>query len=140
MPRPPEEEGFLEKMLGPVPPRSGVGGTVRWVGDPIRTHLALMLNTRRGSVLDLPGYGLPDVSSYYTDYPASLRDLAQVVEELIRTYEPRLLNVRVRLAESASNEFRVSFLITGEVEEEDGVARVQYRTTISSSGQAELGE
>jgi type VI secretion system protein len=131
-------EGFLEKMLGPLPGR--VHSPVRWVGDPVRTHLALLLNTRQGSVPNLPDYGLPDVSSFYSDYPSSLGELRALVERLIKKYEPRLLNVRVRLIDKDLKEFRASFLITGDVEEEEEMTRVQYRTTISSSGFAAVGQ
>ena len=133
-----EKQGFLEKMLGPLPgPRPG--SPVRWVGDPVRTHLALLLNTRRGSVPNLPDFGLPDVSSFYSDYPKSLSTLRSLIEELIRKYEPRLMNPRVRLIETRRNEFRAAFLISGEVEDElEEVSQVTYRTTISSSGHAAL--
>lgn len=131
-------EGFLEKMLGPLPGRAQ--SPVRWVGDPVRTHLALLLNTRQGSVPNLPDYGLPDVSSFYSDYPSSLGELRALVERLIKKYEPRLLNARVRLIDKDVKEFRASFLITGDVEEEEEMTRVQYRTTISSSGFAAVGQ
>lgn len=139
MPRRSDKEGFLEKMLGPLPGDRTVR-PVRWVGDPVRTHLALLLNTRRGAVQTLPDYGLPDVSSFFSEYPASLAELRRVVEQLINKYEPRLLDPRVRLIESDTREFRASFLITGEIEVDDERTRVQYRTTIASSGQAALGE
>jgi len=134
------ESGFLERMLGPMSDRSDrPTSPVRWVGDPVRTHLALVLNTRRGAVPNLPDYGLPDVTSFYSDYPASLGELRAQVERLVKKYEPRLLNARVRLIGSDDKEFRVSFLITGEVEEAGETTQVQYRTTISSSGQANVG-
>jgi type VI secretion system protein len=124
-------------MLGPLPGRPA--SPVRWVGDPVRTHLALLLNTRQGALQNLPDYGLPDVSSFYSDYPASLGELRSFLEKLVKKYEPRLLNARVRLMGSDAKEFRASFLITGEIEENDERTRVQYRTTISSSGHAAVG-
>jgi type VI secretion system protein len=131
------DDGFLERMLGPLPGRPA--SPVRWVGDPVRTHLALLLNTRQGALQNLPDYGLPDVSSFYSDYPASLGELRAFLEKLVKKYEPRLLNARVRLMGSDAKEFRASFLITGEIEENDEKTRVQYRTTISSSGHAAVG-
>ncbi|HEX4963766.1 MAG TPA: type VI secretion system baseplate subunit TssE [Thermoanaerobaculia bacterium] len=132
------EDGFLERMLAPLPGRPA--SPIRWVGDPVRTHLALLLNTRQGALQNLPDYGLPDVSSFYSDYPASLGELRALIERLVRKYEPRLLSPRVRLVGSDAREFRVSFLITGEIEvDEEKMTRVQYRTTISSSGHAAVG-
>jgi type VI secretion system protein len=97
-----------------------------------------LLNTRRGSVPNLDDYGMPDVSSFYSDYPASLTELRAEVERLIMKYEPRLQSAKVRLIESEHREFRVALLITGEIEEAGEPARVQYRTTFSSNGHAEL--
>jgi type VI secretion system protein len=130
--------GFLEKMLGPVHPRQQ-NTDVRWVGDPVRSHLALLLNTRQGSVATQPDYGLPDVSGFYSEYPASMAELRTVVEDLIKKYEPRLESVKVRIVETDHKEFRVCFLITGEIDEEGAVTQVQYRTTISSNGSAVIG-
>jgi type VI secretion system protein len=131
------DDGFLERMLGPLPGRPA--SPMRWVGDPVRTHLALLLNTRQGALQNLPDYGLPDVSSFYSDYPASLGELRSFLEKLVKKYEPRLLNARVRLVGSDAKEFRAAFLITGEIEENEERTRVQYRTTISSSGHAAVG-
>jgi type VI secretion system protein len=133
-----EGMGLLEKFLGPIP-GSHDRSPVRWVGDPVRDHLILLLNTRQGSVRQSPDYGMPDVASFYSEYPASISNLRAAVEESIRKYEPRLHNVRVIPdADVQTWEFRVSMVITGEVEEPDGTVRVRYRTTISSSGHADL--
>jgi type VI secretion system protein len=137
--RPDPGTGFLEKLLAPLPGEEEPA-TLRWVGDPIRNHLTLLLNARRGSVEHLPDYGMPDMASFYADYPASLAGLRKAVEELIRTYEPRLLNPRVKLVEAASGEFRISLVISGEIEEEHGGSRVTYRTTFFSDGHAELSD
>ena len=138
MPRSVSQNGFLEKLVGPLPGRPRQD--CRWVGDAVRIHLVEMLNTRRGSVAHLPDFGVPDMSSFYSDYPASTAELRRVLQELVETYEPRLLHPEVRLLETGKSEFRVSFLITGELEEEDGdTTWVKYRTTISGNGQAALG-
>lgn len=129
--------GLFEKLLGPVP-GSGAEYSVRWVGDPIRQHLILLLNTRRGSLPHMPDYGMPDVSSYYADYPASLAELRSEILALIKKYEQRLSNVNVKLLESDHQEFKVALMITGEIDESGDVVKVSYRTTISSDGRTEL--
>ena len=108
------------------------------IGDPIRDHLNYLLNTRQGSVVHLPDYGMPDMASFYSDYPSSVTGLRTAVEQLIQKYEPRLENVQVRLLEAETGEFRVSLFITGELEEAEGGTRVTYRTTIHSEGHTEL--
>ena len=129
--------GFLEKFLGPLP-GSASKQRVSGVGDPIRNHLNFLLNTRKGSIVHLPDYGMPDMASFYADYPSSVTGLRTAVEELVRKYEPRLENVQVRLIEAETGEFRVSLLITGELDEAEGGTRVTYRTTIHSEGHTEL--
>lgn len=106
----------------------------------MRIHLNELLNTRRGSVPHLPDYGVPDMASYYSDYPRSMADLSTVLQQLIEKYEPRLLDPRVQILEMGKSEFRVSFLITGEIEDREGdSALVKYRTTFASNGQVALG-
>jgi type VI secretion system protein len=100
--------------------------------------LTLLLNAHKGSVEHLPDYGMPDMASFYADYPASLTGLRKAVEELVQTYEPRLLNPQVRLVEADTGEFRISLIISGEIEESEGGTRVTYRTTFFSDGRAEL--
>lgn len=132
-----ESLGFFEKMLGDPPgSRAGHG---RWIGDAIRIHLSLLLNTRRGTLSHLPDYGVPTMSAFYTDYPDSMLQLQQVLEQLIRDYEPRLLEPRVQYIDPNTDEFRASFLIVGVIEEDDGErSRVKYQTTFLSDGRAQL--
>ena len=137
--RPDPGAGFLEKMLAPLAGED-TPSTLRWVGDPIRNHLTLLLNAHKGSVEHLPDYGMPDMASFYADYPASLTGLRKAVEELVQTYEPRLLNPQVRLVEADKGEFRISLIISGEIEESEGGTRVTYRTTFFSDGRAELDD
>jgi len=134
------EAGFLEEMLNLLPGEGNNDILGRWLGDPIRNHLSLLFNARQGSVEHLPDYGMPDMSSYYSDYPASLTGLRAAVEALIRKYEPRLSNPRVRLIGSDNAEFKVSMVITGEIEEGDGSTNVTYRTTIFHDGKTELSD
>lgn len=137
MARQSENHGFFEKMLGDLGNPKATQG--RWIGDAIRIHLGLLLNTRRGTVAHLPEYGVPPMSAFYTDYPNSMLQLQQVLEKLLRDYEPRLFNPRVQHVDPSGDQFRASFLITGEVEDESGhKALVKYRTTFASDGQALL--
>ena len=82
--RPDPGAGFLEKMLAPLSGEEKPS-TLRWVGDPIRDHLTLLLNAHKGSVEHLPDYGMPDMATFYADYPASLTGLRKAVEELIQS-------------------------------------------------------
>lgn len=61
----------------------------------IREHLIRLLNARRGSLVHMPEYGLPDIGEIYQGLPYSLAQLKRVMAQLIECYEPRLKNVQI---------------------------------------------
>jgi len=97
-------------------------------------HLEMLLNTRQGSVAHLPDYGLPDISTVFKSFPDSLEMLRRAIKNTITKYEPRLINVQVNLRESDTMVFRATFLVTGEIVEEDRTTRVGFQTTVSETG------
>jgi len=71
----------------------------------VRTHLEWLLNTRRCLPMSLDGlealesslvaYGLPDITGLRSSAPKDRDRLEQILEDVIRKFEPRLENVRV---------------------------------------------
>ena len=55
-------------------------------------HLIQLLNTRQGSLLHMPDYGLPDLGAIYQNLPYSLGHFKQQLSILLDKYEPRLKN------------------------------------------------
>ena len=133
-----EGYGFLERIRG----RGGsihAGEPARSMTDAVRDHLYLLLNTRRGSVGHLPDYGIPDLSEVYEGLPASLETLRRAIKATIDKYEPRLQRVNVKLQETDFPVSHATFLIVGEVLEEEGNAvKVRFRTRIADSGRTDL--
>jgi len=131
--------GFLERVRGKGSIHAGkpASGTVQAVRD----HLSLLLNTRQGTVGHLPDYGVPDLSEVYSSLPGSLEMLRRGIKTTIDKYEPRLRRVTVRLQETDLPVSHATFLITGEVTEEEGNAtKVCFRTTVADSGRTELAD
>jgi type VI secretion system protein len=62
----------------------------------VTTHLARMLNTRQGSCLTCPDYGLIEVSEVLYDFPDAIGIMQRAIKNSIQQYEPRLKNVQVR--------------------------------------------
>jgi type VI secretion system protein len=62
----------------------------------VREHLVRLLNTRRGSLVHLPTYGVPDIGEIYRGLPYSLNHLKNIIIYLIEHYEPRLKNVSIQ--------------------------------------------
>jgi len=88
-------------MTAPNTPRAqhAVIG-VQELRDAVRRDLDWLLNTKRWLPHDfggldevktsLLGYGMPDLSPYSPASAKDLASLARTIEELVRTYEPRL--------------------------------------------------
>jgi type VI secretion system protein len=133
-----EGQGFLERVRGKGGSAHGGEPTQGTVGA-VREHLCLLLNTRRGTVGHLPDYGIPDLAGVYAGLPASLETLRHAIKATIDKYEPRMQRVRVKLQETDLPVSHATFLIIGEVLEEEGNAvKVSFRTTIADSGRTEL--
>ena len=62
----------------------------------VASHLVQMLNTRQGSALTCPDYGLVEVSEVLHDFPDAVGIMQRALKNTIQQYEPRLKNVQVR--------------------------------------------
>jgi type VI secretion system protein len=77
----------------------------------VQDNIQRILNSRCGSLLHLPDYGLDDLSEIYQDLPASTLRLQRRMERTLLAYEPRLKTVRIELAKSDSD-IMLSFTMT----------------------------
>lgn len=57
-------------------------------------NLRMILSTRRGSVLHLPDFGMPDILRLYIDYEDPIEELKKDIRDVILKYEPRIGEVR----------------------------------------------
>jgi type VI secretion system protein len=129
--------GLLEGIMGTFFPS---GETVPEHGgrlESIRGHLSILLNTRRGSILHLPDYGLPDSTEVSMKDRYSIADFGKAIEETVRKYEPRLTQVRVKpmeLEPDSVADFRLGFLLEAKILRESTKLRALFKT----SGSAEV--
>jgi type VI secretion system protein len=102
----------------------------------IRNHLKMLLNTRRGSIVHLDDYGLPDITEIYQDMPDSLDLLGREIEKVIRKYEPRLENIKVMLVQKEDEDrFRATYLVESEMTRGDSL---HFRTRLNANGEMEI--
>ncbi len=89
---------FLSRIERAADPLSNERYTSRDgdVESAVTQHLARMLNTRQGSALTCPDYGLIEVSEVLYDFPDAIGIMQRALKNTIQTYEPRLKNVQVR--------------------------------------------
>ena len=58
-------------------------------------NLGRLFNTRRGTLLHVPEFGLPDLSDVSRAAPAEVESVRRAIRESVERFEPRLRRVRV---------------------------------------------
>ncbi|MBD3347489.1 MAG: type VI secretion system baseplate subunit TssE [Chitinivibrionales bacterium] len=101
----------------------------------IMDHLSRMFNTREGSIPHLEDYGLPDISEMYRKMPDGIEELQEAIRKTVEKYEPRLKKVKVIRTEPKDKEFKIEFILSGELKE-GGVVR--FQTTFTSMGNSQI--
>jgi len=103
----------------------------------IREHLIRLLNARRGSLVHLPDYGLPDISEIYRGLPYSLQQLKNVIIYLIEHYESRLSNVSIQHKAIQDGDTVLHLEISGMLKSN---VKLFFNTYFTSGGQAIIHE
>ncbi len=104
-------------------------------------HLAQMLNTRQGSSLTCPDYGLIEVSEVLYDFPDAVGIMQRAIKNSIQQYEPRLKNVQVRhLKNEVAQEMVLQFEITAQLHLPDGRRQsLRFSTSVDGTGNVKVG-
>jgi type VI secretion system protein len=100
---------------------------------PVRSildNLRRVLDTRAGSLVHMPDYGLPDLSGVYRSLPLGAETLRAAVASAMERYEPRLRDVRVIPLESKSYTGRLAFLVTAQLA---AGGQIRLQATFSSA-------
>ena len=107
----------------------------------VAQHLARLLNTRQGSCLTCPDYGLIEVSEVLYDFPDAIGIMQRALKNTIQTYEPRLKNVQVRhIKNEAGAEMTLQFEITAQLTLPDGRRQsLRFATNVDGSGNVKVG-
>jgi type VI secretion system protein ImpF len=84
---------------------SSRGQSVRELEESVRRDLQDLLNTRRTAIDGFPEdaelsrslltYGLPELTTFNPTVPEQRKSLQDIIEQTIRQFEPRLMDVRV---------------------------------------------
>lgn len=101
----------------------------------IERHLMWLLNTRQGSLVHHPDYGLPDLTAIYADLPHSIQQLKQAIQLAISQYEPRLSHVRIVQHQVQDEDYVLQLDIQARVKQ---LGVVNFATVFNSSGHAEI--
>lgn len=120
---------FLNKITGLTGP-----GSNESLEASIQEHLAILLNTRRGSVPHEPDYGLPNIHEIYQDHLDAHEQLALLIQKTLTRFEPRLRMVEVKKDPNADQATRLVFQIKGKIQAGSGESQFSFKTEVSRDG------
>ena len=92
-------------------------------------NLGRLFNTRRGTLLHVPEFGLPDITNVSRAAPAEVEAIRRAIRESVERFEPRLDRVRVDQDASDPASPSLVFLLSAEIAQ---FGKVQFQTTIRS--------
>src|SRR6185369_8890002 len=111
------------------------------IESAVSAHISRMLNTRMGSCLTCPDYGLIEVSEILYDFPDAVGIMQRAIKNSIQTYETRLKNVQVRhIKNEGAHEMILQFEITAQLQLPDGRRQsMRFSTAVSGNGNVKVG-
>ena len=107
----------------------------------VTNHLHKMLNTRQGSALTAPDYGIVELSELLHEFPDANAIMQRCIKTTIQKYEPRLKNVQVRAinAEEDESQLLVYFEISAQLVHPDGDRQqIRFNTRVDESSNVSL--
>ncbi len=108
----------------------------------VLSHLQRMLNTRQGSSLTAPDYGIVELSELLHDFPNATGLMQRCIKNTILKYEPRLKNVQVRAidADEDQSQIFVYYEITAQLVYPDGDRQpIRFSTSVDESSNVVIG-
>jgi len=101
-------------------------------------HLQRLLNTRQGSVLIAPDYGIPDFSELLHSYPESIKDMERALRLAICKYEPRLSGTRVKFIPDDEDPLNIHFEIVAKLSIRKDAPSIHLESVVDSDGRINI--
>jgi type VI secretion system protein len=100
----------------------------------IMVHLNKLLNTNKGSVRIALDLGMPSLTAFSSDgISGTMEKIVKAVIELVKNYEKRLSEVKVKIESDKSSVLSIHFTIEGALSRQGNVP-VFYIATVKPSG------
>ena len=97
-------------------------------------HLRNMFNVRKGSVMILDDYGMPDFNDIVADFPNAIKVIRGVIRDLIRKFEPRMKQVSVTHVIDESRPLDLFFRVKAELHLENEKVPLVFETVVGDGG------
>lgn len=106
--------------------------------NSIISHLAKLLNTRQGSAIIAPDFGVPDITNVPGDTIQETRQrLEKIIQRVVEKYEPRLCNVKMVMQHEEKEQFSLKFRLEANLAERPDVP-VVFETVVSTEGKISI--
>ncbi len=113
--------------------------SMRVYRESIKRDVENLLNSRRPPIPELPGYpkaaasvlnyGLPDINAY-SNSGNDQNSLLSAMIQTLRTFEPRIQNLRVLVARSETMTRSLRFHIEGRIQFDTMIEDIQFDTVL----------
>lgn len=107
------------------------GASASEVRDSLLAHLRAMCQTRQGTMLTCPQYGVTPVSEIVHAFPDAVDEIARSIKATIAAYEPRLADVSVR--QLPTEDLTLRYTITARLRDDRTGQRFQFETSVDTS-------
>jgi type VI secretion system protein len=102
-------------------------------------HLRRLLNTRQGSVLLDPKFGVPDFTNLAGGLTAgSVSDVEEEIRRMVLKYEPRIKSPKVTVSRESTDVLSIQFGLQGRLEVDGREIPLQLSTTIGANGKVQI--
>lgn len=143
---------LMDRLLDPesIGTQAQPGYTLTQILDSVRNDLEELLNTRRAfQVLEkqfpelarsVATFGLADLTSIGGSTPGKQEEIGRMMEKAIALHEPRLRNVRARIARTRTVDLRLRYHIDAELRVDPAPA-VAFETVVEmTTGHVAISE
>jgi type VI secretion system protein ImpF len=114
--------------------------SVKYYREALKRDLEWLLNTRRSPIRAIEryelaratmlNYGLPDISSLGLSSASDHKRLRQALEQCLRFFEPRLMNVTVTIEPSQTTDRRLRFHVEGLMRLDPAPEEISFDTVL----------
>jgi type VI secretion system protein len=105
----------------------------------ILEHLTRLLNTRQGSVLIDPLFGVPDFTNLTGGMAmGSTREIEDEISRMVTKYEPRIQCPKVTFMQESTNVLSLQFTLEGWIEADREKMPLKISTAVGSNGRVSV--
>ena len=98
--------------------------------DSVLNNMRRILNERRGSCETRADYGIPDLNDVL-GHGGTPSELAQIVQEMIQAFEPRLSDPVVRFSPNPEDPLTINFRVSAVLHYDGSAERITFDTIMS---------